>query len=173
MVREWILLLAALVVCQRVIELFIARRNRRMALALGAREYGAAHYYCFFLLHGAWLIGWLTESCVTGWQFSATWYLWASLFVMGQFLRYWCMVSLGDRWNTRILVVPNARPIRKGPYRWIKHPNYLAVVLELLSIPMLCNAIFAATFFSIINACFLFKVRIPAEERAVYGENTN
>ena len=83
-------------------------------------------------------------------------------------MRYWAVTTLGDRWNTRIIVSPDRAPVTSGPYRFMRHPNYLAVVIEIAAVPMIGGAIFTAIAFSIGNALIL-AVRIPAEERAMGG----
>jgi methyltransferase len=86
--------------------------------------------------------------------------------IAGQALRYWAVLTLGERWNTRIIVIPEAPPIADGPYRYLRHPNYLAVVLELACIPLIRGLWFTAIGFSLANALML-SIRIPAEERAL------
>jgi methyltransferase len=88
--------------------------------------------------------------------------------IVAQVLRYWAVATLGDRWNTRIIVSPDRAPATNGPYRFMRHPNYLAVVIEIAAVPMIGGAIFTAVAFSIGNALIL-AVRIPAEERAMSG----
>ena len=165
--RRMIVILLTIVLCQRVIELYIARRNRRVAMRLGAKEYGANHYYLFFVLHIGWIVGWVIESYAHGWVLSKYWYIWAIVLVNAQILRYWCIASLGYCWNTRILVISGAQRISNGPYQFLRHPNYVAVALEMISVPLLCNAFITALFASICNAFLLLKIRIPEEERAI------
>lgn len=86
---------------------------------------------------------------------------------MVQLLRGWILYSLGQYWNTKILVLPGSRMVKKGPYRWIKHPNYLVVALELILLPLMFGAYLTAAIFTLINATLLLKVRIPAEEKAL------
>jgi methyltransferase len=162
-----VILLAVIIICQRLLELYIAKRNRQVVLKHGAREYGASHYYLFFVLHSSWLAGWLLECYVNGWTISTYWYIWGILLVIAQILRYWCIISLGSYWNTRILAIPGNKPICTGPYRFVKHPNYIAVALEILSVPLLCNAIFTAVAASLCNAFLLLYIRIPEEEKAI------
>ena len=152
---------------QRGLELRLAARNRRWALAQGAREYGAGHYPLFFLLHGGWLVGWVFEAFRRGPVLSAQWGVWLGLFAAAQWLRYWAISSLGSRWNTRILVIPGLSPVQNGPYRYLRHPNYVAVALELLVIPLIFNAWLTALLASLLNAALLLFIRIPAEEKAL------
>ncbi|MBP2630761.1 MAG: Isoprenylcysteine carboxyl methyltransferase [Firmicutes bacterium] len=162
-----IVALITIVLFQRGIELYIARRNRQFVMRLGAKEYGADHYYLFFVLHIGWMVGWIVEAYMHGWGLSKYWYIWAIVLLGAQSLRYWCIISLGYFWNTRILVIPGTDRVRIGPYQFISHPNYIAVALEMISIPLLCNAFITAFVASICNAVLLLKIRIPAEERAI------
>lgn len=164
--KKRVILLAGVIVLQRLLELRLAERNRRRVLAQGAHEAGAGHYPLFFLLHTGWLLAWLIEAWPRrspGWG----WPLWLSLFATAQGLRYWAITSLGPFWNTRILVVPNAPRVRQGPYRWLRHPNYLAVAVELAAVPLIFGAWLTALTASLLNATLLLGVRIPAEEAAL------
>ncbi|MGK0618375.1 isoprenylcysteine carboxyl methyltransferase family protein [Meiothermus cerbereus] len=164
MVALWLAL--AFVVLQRILELRLAQANLRWALSQGAREYGREHYPLFFLLHIGWMLGWLLEGLARQ-QLSPIWWLWLALFVLAQGLRYWAIQSLGRYWNTRIIIVPGAKKITSGPYRYLRHPNYLAVALELLSLPLIFNAWITALAATLLNALLLLTIRIPAEEKAL------
>jgi methyltransferase len=163
-VALWLAL--AFVVVQRILELRLAQANLRWALSQGAREYGREHYPLFFLLHLGWMLGWLLEGLARQ-QLSPIWWLWLAVFVLAQGLRYWAIQSLGRYWNTRIIIVPGAKKIASGPYRYLRHPNYLAVALELLSLPLIFNAWITALAATLLNAWLLLTVRIPAEEKAL------
>jgi methyltransferase len=160
-------LAAAAVVVQRAAELRLARRNERWARSRGALEHGAAHYPAFFVLHAGWFAGWLLEAGLRGPAVAAGWPVWLSLLAAAEALRYWAIASLGQRWNTRILVLPGEPPVRRGPYRYLRHPNYLAVAVELAVVPLLFDAWITALAASLLNAALLVGVRIPAEERAL------
>lgn len=162
----WLILL--FLIGQRLVELRLAARNRRWALAQGAQEVGAGHYPLFFLLHIGWFVGWVVEAYGRGPVLSGMWWLWLVVFAAAQLLRYWAITTLGSRWNTRILIVPGLAPIRHGPYRYLRHPNYIAVALELFSIPLIFYAWLTALIFTLLNAALLLFIRIPVEERAVY-----
>ena len=162
----WLILL--FLVGQRLVELRLAARNRRWALAQGAREVGAGHYPLFFLLHVGWFGGWLVEAYGRGPVLSEVWGVWLGVFAAAQLLRYWAITTLGPRWNTRILIIPGLAPVRHGPYRYLRHPNYVAVALELLAIPLICNAWLTALIATLLNAALLLLIRIPAEEKAIY-----
>lgn len=164
MVAIWVAL--AFVALQRLLELRLARNNLKWALSQGAKEYGREHYPLFFLLHVGWMLGWLVEGLTRN-QPSFIWWFWLAVFVLAQGLRYWTISSLGRYWNTRILIVPGAKKVSSGPYRFLPHPNYLAVALELLSLPLVFNAWITAIIATVLNAILLLGIRIPAEERAL------
>jgi methyltransferase len=155
-----------LVSLQRLLELRLSRRNERRARARGAVERGAGHYRVMVALHASWLISTLVEGSVRGPVFPALWPLFVALFLLVQPLRYCAIISLGESWNTRILVVPGARLVRRGPYRYLKHPNYLVVVVEIFTFPLVFGAWITALLFSTLNAALLF-VRIREEDRAL------
>lgn len=159
-----VFLTALFIIIQRLLELRVAEGNRLWALRQGAREYGANHYPLFFILHPGWLIGWVGEALATGSAVSRRWPVWFGLFMAAQGLRYWAITSLGRYWNTRILIVPGARRVRTGPYRFLRHPNYLAVAVELAAVPLIFGAWRTAIIASLLNALLLLGLRIPAEE---------
>lgn len=159
--------LIGVVAVQRVSELRLARRNEAWARAQGAREYGAGHYPAFFLLHGAWLLLWPLEAWRGGPTLAAGWWIWLLLFAGAEALRYWAIGTLGSRWNTRILVIPGSPPISRGPYRWLRHPNYVAVVIELAALPLVFGAWRTTLVVGLANLTILLGVRIPAEMRAL------
>lgn len=160
-------LLAAAVIVQRLAELRLARRNEQWARSRGAVEYGAGHYPAFFLLHAGWLAGWISEASLGGPVIAAEWPAWLALFAGAEALRYWAIASLGRRWNTRILVLPGEPPVRRGPYRYVRHPNYIAVAVELAAVPLLFDAWITALVAGVLNAVLLLAIRIPAEEQAL------
>lgn len=166
MVTEYTIALAAFIILARCAELCLAKRNRTAMLAAGAIEFGRSHYPLFFILHACWLMGWVVESLIRD-SPSNYWYVWGTVFVAAQFLRYWCIASLGRNWNTRILVIPGERAVRLGPYCYISHPNYIAVCLEIISIPLIFNAWITAGVVTLANAGLLLGVRIPVEEKAL------
>lgn len=159
--------LAGLIGLQRLLELRLATRNRAWALAQGAKEFGAAHYPLFFGLHTGWMVGWVVETLWRGAALNSLWYVWLAIFVAAQGLRYWAIASLGRFWNTRILVIPGRQPVRRGPYKYMPHPNYVAVALELASVPLIFGAWLTALVASLLNAALLLGVRIPAEKKAL------
>jgi len=162
-----LLALVVVVLVQRGVELWIARRNERWARSQGAVEFGAEHYRWFFVLHPAWLVGTVVEALRRGPEPATLWFVWLGLFVAAGVLRYASIFALGQRWNTRILVLPGAAPIHRGPYRALKHPNYVAVSVELLSLPLLFDAWITAVAASVFNAVLLLGFRIPREVAAL------
>lgn len=162
-----LIVITTLVVAQRLSELALARRNLKWALAHGAIEYGADHYWLFVVLHSGWLVGFNLEWWITKPTVPALWPLLLVGIVLAQILRYWAITSLGKYWNTRIVVFPGDELVKTGPYRYLKHPNYLAVVIELAAIPLLLGSWRTAVVASLLNAIMLFFIRIPAEEQAL------
>ncbi len=152
------------VVLQRLLELGIARRNARYIRSLGGYEVGAGHYKYIVCLHALFFISLIIESRNP----PAWWWLPFSLFLAAQFVRYWCISSLGRHWNTRIFVLPGAPLVARGPYRYLRHPNYWVVVLELATLPLTFSAYRTAVFFSLMNLWLLWRIRIPLEEQALY-----
>ena len=155
-----------LVAVQRLFELVLARRNERRARARGAVERGRSHYPFIVALHILWLISTLVEGLLRGPNFPAYWSVPLAMFLLVQPLRYWAIFSLGESWNTRILVVPGAKPVGRGPYRYLKHPNYVVVVVEILAFPLIFGAWITALVFTVLNAAVL-SVRIREENRAL------
>lgn len=152
---------------ERLAELRVSRRNFRSLMADGGLEVGAKDYPWMVALHGAFL----TSCLVEAWWYSPplrwSWDLpMALLLVSAQALRLWSLSALGRRWTTRIVVVPGEKMVVAGPYRWIRHPNYLAVIVEIFALPMLLGAWRTAIFFSLANAWVLAR-RIRSEERAL------
>ena len=160
-----VLVAVLLVALQRLGELAVARRNTRRLLAAGAVERGRGHYPLIVALHAAWLASLPLVVPPDRWP-SLPWLI---LFLALQPLRAWAISSLGGRWTTRILVLPGAAPVSRGPYRWLRHPNYVVVALEILALPLAFGAPAHALLFSALNAALLLLVRIPAEERALAG----
>lgn len=159
--------LVLLVGVERLFELWLSRRNLHRALARGGREYGRRHFAVMALMHTAFLFACAAEVVFLDRSFH--WVLGAPMLVLtvaAQVLRYWAITTLGERWNTRIVVVPDSEPVTSGPYRWIRHPNYVAVVVELFALPLVHGAWWTAISFSAANA-WVLTVRIRAEEQAL------
>jgi methyltransferase len=153
----------ALVTLQRLAELALAHRNTRRLLARGAVEFAPGHYPAVVALHAAWLSGlWLlAPSRVPDPVLLA-------VFGVLQVGRGWVLASLGPHWTTRIIVVPGAPHVRSGPYRFVRHPNYLVVTGEILLLPLAFGLPLFAAAFSVLNALVLW-VRIQAEDAALRG----
>ncbi|MDG5472712.1 isoprenylcysteine carboxylmethyltransferase family protein [Jeotgalibacillus sp. ET6] len=163
-----IYLIIILVVVQRLAELIAAKRNEQWMREQGAFEAGASHYPYMLALHIGFFLSLLAETLFFDRPLSPFWPLLLPLFLAAQAFRIWCLRSLGRFWNTKILILPDAEVVRKGPYKWIKHPNYLVVTVELLILPLLLQAYATAVLFSLLNAVML-SVRIPVEEKALKG----
>ncbi len=118
------------------------------------------------LLHVLWLVCTLVEGLLRGPGFPAYWPLPLAVFLLVQPLRYWAIFTLGENWNTRVLVVPGAKPVRRGPYRYLRHPNYVVVAVEVLTFPLIFGAWITALVFSVLNAALLL-VRMRTENRAL------
>ena len=154
-------LLLALVTLQRLGELWLAERNTRALKAKGAYEVAPGHYPAIVALHALWLGGlwWLAWDRPLNWWFVA-------LFLVVEGLRVWTLMSLGPRWTTRIIVLPGAPLVRRGPYRFLAHPNYAVVAAEILILPLCFGLATYAAVFTLLNAAVL-AVRIGAENRAL------
>ncbi|RHW42294.1 hypothetical protein D1B31_06645 [Neobacillus notoginsengisoli] len=154
------------VILQRLIELFIARRNEQRMKAEGAIEFGQEHYPWMVSMHVGFFLCLIGE--VAFWQKSLSpfWLILLPVFLLAQAGRIWALTSLGKYWNTKIIVLPGANVVRKGPYRLVRHPNYVIVTLEMFVIPLLFNAYMTAAVFALLNAIML-SIRIPAEEAAL------
>lgn len=160
-------LLIGFVVLQRLLEVVYARSNEKTMRKQGAIEVGAEHYKWIVLLHVLFFVSLLLESWTSGIELGSGWQIFLVIFVGAQLLRFWALSSLGRFWNTKILILPGADKVKKGPYRWLPHPNYIVVVLEIAALPLIFGAWRTALIFSIANALLLLFVRIPAEEKAL------
>lgn len=149
---------------QRLLELRVARANERWAREQGATEYGRGHYPLFFVLHPTWMLLTLLEGRRAGGRVN-----WAAfaLFVLAQPLRYWVIRTLGRYWNTRILIVPGGERVTGGPFRYLRHPNYAVVALEMAAAPLAVGAWRTALAYTLLNAALILLIRLPAEEGAL------
>lgn len=163
----WYAVLVAAVGVERIAELRLSLRHARWALDRGGVETGRGHYPPMVALHTALLGGALLEAAAAhrpflpalGWPMLA-------VVVAAQGLRWWCIATLGTRWNTRVIVVPGLPLVATGPYRLLRHPNYVAVVAEGVALPLVHTAWVTATVFTLLNAAVL-TVRIRCEDRAL------
>jgi methyltransferase len=152
------------VTLQRLVELWWSARNEKRLRARGAHEAGAGHYPFMLALHALWLAGlW-----IWAWPRPANWWLVAAYAAL-QIARVWVIATLGERWTTRIIVLPGAPRVAAGPYRFLKHPNYLVVALEIALLPLAFGLLIYAAIFSLANAALLMW-RIRAEDRALANQ---
>lgn len=152
---------------ERVLELIISNRNAGRAIAAGAVESGRRHYAAMAAFHALFIASAAIEAIIYRHRFPAI-LEWIALSgaVLAQMLRYWAVATLGARWNTRIITDTNARPVTAGPYRFIRHPNYLAVIIEMACVPLIHGCWITAIVFSVGNAVMLV-IRIRTEEAAL------
>jgi methyltransferase len=163
----WFTALVVLVGLERLAELVVSKRNAAWAFARGGIETGQRHYLVMVLLHTGLLVGAVAEVWLLDRPF--LWWLgWPmlALVLASQALRWWCIATLGPQWNTRVIVVPGLPLVSRGPYRWFSHPNYVAVVVEGVALPLVHTAWVTALVFTIANAVLL-TVRIRVEESAL------
>ena len=156
--------LVALIVLQRFIELMVARINTRNLRAAGGVEHGAGHYPLMVALHTTWLVS-LVVFVPANAALNPALFL---VFVGLQAARVWVIASLGRYWTTRVITVPGAAKVTRGPYRWLRHPNYLIVVAEIALVPLIVGAWEIAAIFSVANAGLLFH-RVRIETAALAG----
>lgn len=154
------------VVVQRLAELVLARRNERYMKRRGALEFGREHYKYIVLLHMLFLTSMFAEVVFFKKLPSPMWSVLLALFISTQLLRVWAIASLGVYWNTKILVLPHSRLVPKGPYKFMRHPNYIVVLLEFWLVPLLFQAYITAIVCSMLNVLVL-SIRIREEERAL------
>ncbi len=161
--------LVALVGVERLAELVVSTRNAAWSKSRGGVETGQRHYVTMVALHSGLLVGAVVEVWVRrpafvpalGWPMLA-------LVLASQGLRWWCITTLGRQWNTRVIVVPGLDLVRRGPYRWLSHPNYVAVVVEGFALPLVHTAWITAVVFTCLNA-LLLTVRVRVENAALSG----
>jgi methyltransferase len=163
----WFVVLIMLVGLERLAELVVSQRNTAWSLQRGGREYGAGHYPFMVVLHSGLLVGALVEVLVADRPYvpALAWTMLA-LVALAQGLRWWCITTLGRRWSTRVVVVPGLPLVTGGPYRWLRHPNYVAVVVEGFALPLVHSAWLTALVFTVANAVLL-RVRIGVEDAAL------
>lgn len=163
-------IVVALVALERLAELVVSKRNAAWSMRQGGHETGQGHYRFMVILHSGLLLAMLLEvfvlrrpdvSAVLAWSMLA-------LVIAAQALRWWCIITLGRRWNTRVIVVPGLAPVTTGPYRLLSHPNYVAVVVEGIALPLIHGAWITALTFTLVNAGLL-TVRVRVENEALAG----
>jgi methyltransferase len=154
----------AWVTLQRAAELALSRHNTNRLIAQGAREHSPGHYPLIVTVHLAWLCSmWLLAPVRSINVF------WLAMFVLIEIARFWVMASLGSRWTTRIIILPGAPLVSRGPYRWINHPNYWVVTAEIVVLPLVFGLRQVALIFALLNA-LIISIRIREENQAL-GRN--
>ncbi|MCD5322936.1 MULTISPECIES: isoprenylcysteine carboxyl methyltransferase family protein [Pontibacillus] len=162
----WFVVLFVFIIAQRLIEVAVAKRNEKWMLRNGAVEVASDHYKWIVAVHVLFFVSVGLEAygkdlVLSDWKG----FLLGAFFVT-QGLRIWCLTSLGRFWNTKIIILPGSQLVARGPYKWMKHPNYVVVGLEFIIIPLLFNAYMSAVLFPLLHLG-LMKIRIPHEERAL------
>ncbi|PEL11727.1 hypothetical protein CN601_09985 [Bacillus sp. AFS017336] len=154
------------IIIQRVVELGIAKNNEKKLKQRGAIEFGQAHYKYFIILHSMFFLSILIENYFVQYVEIEFFTFLLILFIILQLARVWVISTLGERWNTKIIILPNEKLVKDGLYKYIKHPNYIIVTVELLVIPIMFHAYITTVIFSICNL-MLLKVRIREENKAL------
>ncbi len=164
---DWLIVVVAF---ERLAELIVSQRHVTWALAHGGVETGQRHYPPMVALHTGLLVACLVEVHVADRPFlPALGWTALVLVVAANALRWWCIATLGNQWSTRVIVVPGVALVRRGPYRWLSHPNYVAVAVEGAALPLVHTAWVTAVAFTVLNAILLLGFRIPTEERALHS----
>ncbi|MFB7140840.1 isoprenylcysteine carboxyl methyltransferase family protein [Gottfriedia sp. NPDC056225] len=154
------------IIIQRVVELGIAKNNEKKLKQRGAIEFGQAHYKYFIILHSMFFLSIFIENYFIPYVEMEFFTFLLILFIILQLARVWVISTLGERWNTKIIILPNEKLVKDGLYKYIKHPNYIIVTIELLVIPIMFHAYITTVVFSISNL-MLLKVRIREENKAL------
>ena len=163
----WFTLLIAAVALERLAELVVSKRNAAWSFERGGVETGQRHYAVMVVLHSGFLVGALLEVWLRRPEFvPALGWTMLALVVASQALRWWCIATLGHQWNTRVIVVPGLPRVTGGPYRFMSHPNYVAVVVEGFALPLVHSAWITAIVFTVFNAVLL-SVRLRVENQAL------
>jgi methyltransferase len=161
------MLLIAAVAVERIAELIVSQRNLAWSRANGGIEFGAGHYPVMVVLHTGLLAGCLLEASYRPFLPALGWPM-LVVVLAAQGLRWWCIATLGRQWNTRVVVIPDASRVTSGPYRFFSHPNYVAVVIEGIALPLVHTAWVTAVVFTGVNAVLL-RTRIGVENSALAG----
>ena len=172
MISKWIFtaIVAAFAV-QRLAELVVSRRHERTILARGGREHGAGHFRAMQLLHGSWLIAMTAEVWLLDRPFFWPLAIAGGIAALaGQSLRYAAILTLGQRWTVRVLTLPGEPPIERGIYRYVRHPNYVGIILEMAGLPLIHTAWLTAIVYSLLNG-WMLRTRIKVEEQALAEDN--
>ena len=151
---------------ERLVELVLTRRNAAWSFSEGGKEYGQGHYPAMVVLHTGFLLACPLEVWLLSRPFPALGWWMLALALGAQILRWWCITTLGRRWNTRVIIVPGLKRVAGGPYRFMDHPNYIAVITEGIALPLIHGAWLTAVIFSVLNA-WILGVRLRCEEAAL------
>lgn len=154
------------IIIQRLVELFIAKKNEKKLKMRGAIEFGQSHYKYFIILHSIFFLSVFIENYFVHFVEIGFFTSLFIIFIILQLARVWVISTLGERWNTKIIVLPTEKLVKRGLYKYIKHPNYIIVTIELIIIPLLFHAYITCLIFSICNL-ILLKVRIKEENKAL------
>ena len=149
-------------IIQRLSELLIARRNEKWLLSQGAVQYGQSHYPFMIAMHTLFIVSIIVEFNLRGG--TAISWLFLGIFLVVLAFKFWALSSLGKYWNTKIYRISGVYPVKRGPYRFLKHPNYMEVVCEIVFIPLVFHLYYTAIIFTVLNAVML-SVRITVENR--------
>lgn len=163
----WYYLFIVLVAAERLVELAVSRRNARWSFAHGGKEFGRGHYPAMVSMHALLLVSCIVEVATQHRPF-LPWLGWpmVALVAASTGMRWWCVATLGKHWNPRLIVIPGAPLVHGGPYRFLHHPNYTAVAVEVAALPLVHSAWWTAIVFSLANAAIL-RIRIHSENLAL------
>ena len=165
------LIIFGFVIIQRLVELVVAKRNEQWIKSQGGYEVGKSHYAYMVVLHVGFFVSFLLEFTLLNRGLSTFLMPLFTVFAVTQLIRIWVLSSLGRFWNTKIMILPGASVVRKGPFQFMRHPNYTIVCIEILVLPLMFNAYITALVFTLLNL-YMLSVRIPIEEAAL-REGTN
>lgn len=159
-------LILIIVISERAMEFYIARKNEEWMKQRGGIEVGEKHYPLFIIVQACFFFSFILEVHSIERIFIPSLFFLFLILLLG---RIWCIIALGRFWNTKVIVVPNVIRMKRGPYRLFRHPNYAILILETLTLPLMFGAIKTAILFTCLQFALLF-VRIPCEERALRGQ---
>lgn len=168
----WMWVLIFVIISQRLIELVIAKNNEKWMKERGGIEHGEGHYKWFIMIHTLFFISLIIESTMNNRIDFTLNYTLFFIFIITQLGRIWCILTLGRFWNTKIIILPNVTLIRNGPYKYVKHPNYIIVGVELIIIPLLFGTYITAIIFPVLHY-ILLRIRIPKENAALESVTLN
>lgn len=163
----WFLVILLILIAERLLEIRSANRNFRRIIESGGKEFGAGHYFVIVAMHTAFFVSLATEFIARGYPLAPFWPIPLALLVLAQLVRLWTRRALGERWTTRIAVIPGERLVTSGPFGFVRHPIYIAVALELFSLPLIFGLYATCIIFTILNALILLRLRIPTEQAAL------